>query len=201
MVWWEQPKAAAELAIVLPGQWFGCAPPPTAYATLALQALGADVAWVNYGYDRDPGFERLDKAEQEERLFHDARAGVQTALARCARDRYVVVGKSFGTLAMAQLMEEGRLPADARMIWLTPMLRDRRVRAALEALDQPALLVIGDRDPHFDPTLMEPLSQRGTCQLLVLAGANHGLTVAGDLPASVRVLERYLGALERFLAP
>jgi hypothetical protein len=45
MVWWEQPEAADEFAIVLPGQWFGCGSPPTAYATLALQALGADVAW------------------------------------------------------------------------------------------------------------------------------------------------------------
>jgi hypothetical protein len=43
MVWWEQPEAADEFAIVLPGQWFGCGSPPTAYATLALQALGADV--------------------------------------------------------------------------------------------------------------------------------------------------------------
>lgn len=199
MVWWEQPEAADELAIVLPGQWFGCASPPTAYATLALQALGADVAWVNYAYDREPGFERRDKAEQEERLFQDARAGVETALARCARERYVVVGKSFGTLAMSHLMDEGRLTVGMCTIWLTPMLRDQRVRSALEALDQRGLLVIGDRDPHFDPTLMEQLSQRGTCQVLVLEGANHGLIVDGDLPATARVVERYLRALETFL--
>jgi pimeloyl-ACP methyl ester carboxylesterase len=166
-----------------------------------LLALGADVAWVNYAYDRDPGFERLDKAEQEERLFHHAQAGAETALARCAHNRYVVVGKSFGTLAMAQLMHEGRLTAASRTIWLTPLLRDRRVRSALEGLDQPGLLVIGDQDPHFDPALMKRLSQRGVCQVLLLERANHGLTVEGDLPASARVLERYLRALESFLAP
>jgi hypothetical protein len=24
MVWWDQPEAADQFAIVLPGQWFGC---------------------------------------------------------------------------------------------------------------------------------------------------------------------------------
>jgi pimeloyl-ACP methyl ester carboxylesterase len=201
MVWWEQPEVANELAIVLPGRWFGCASPPTAYATLAFQAMGADVAWVNYAYDREPDFERRDKDEQEERLFHDARAGVETALAQSARVRYVVVGKSFGTLAMSQLMDEDRLIPGTRTIWLTPMLRDQRVRSALEAVDQPGLLVIGDRDPHFDPTFIEQLSRRGTCQVLVLEGANHGLVVDDDLSATARVVDRYLSALESFLAP
>src|SRR5258708_38670273 len=116
MVWWEQPEAARELGIVLPGRLFGCAPPPTVYATLALQTVGADVAWVNYAYDRELEFERLE----EERVFQDARAGVEAALARSARDRHGVVGKSLGTLAMAQLMADGRLPAGPRTIWPTP---------------------------------------------------------------------------------
>lgn len=200
MVWWEQTRAASELAIVLPGRWFGCAPPPTAYATLALQALGADVAWVNYAYDRDPGFERLDEARQQSRLFQDARAGVNAALNRRSHDHHVVVGKSFGTLAMAQLMVERRLPTRSRTIWLTPLLQDLRVRSALEALGQPGLLVIGDRDPHFDPDFLERLPQRGMCQVLLLERANHALNVDDDLPASARVVDRYLATLQSFLA-
>jgi predicted alpha/beta-hydrolase family hydrolase len=199
MVWWEQPEAANKLAIVLPGQWFGCGPLPTAYATLALQARGADVVWVNYSYDREAGFARLDQAEQENWLFQDARAGMESALSRGPRDRYVVTGKSLGTLAMTQLMDEGRLPADARTIWLTPMLRDGRVRRALEALDRPGLLVIGDQDSHFNPAFIDALANRGMCHVVVLAGANHGLTVAGDLAASARVVEHYLIALSTFL--
>jgi hypothetical protein len=39
-----------------------------------------------------------------------------------------------------------------------------------------------------------------TCTVLVLEGADHGLNVGVDVPATVAALERYVAGLARFLA-
>jgi predicted alpha/beta-hydrolase family hydrolase len=201
-VLWERPPEtpADELAIVLPGAWFGCQSPPTDRATLALRAAGADVFWVNYSYDREPAYGEASSAERQAWTLADARAGVEAALARRPYARHVVVGKSLGTMSMARLAAEGRLPDAARTIWLTPVLRDEAVLSCLEGLTHPGLLVIGDADPYHDAKFVRRLAGTGRCDVLVLEGADHGLNAGTDVAATAAITARYLARLAEWLA-
>ncbi|MBO0838801.1 MAG: hypothetical protein J2P28_25245, partial [Actinobacteria bacterium] len=108
--------------------------------------------------------------------------------ARAAGDyrELCLAGKSLGTLAMAELIASDPDLAGARTIWLTPLLRDERVGAALGRLDTPGLIVIGSEDPHHDPALLADL-QTGGHRVLVIAGAHHGLAIDGQAVASAEI--------------
>ncbi len=126
----------------------------------------------------------------EEWVGEDARA----ALAAVEEyDPLVLVGKSLGTIALAELYRTADL-GQAPSIWLTPLLGQEAVRNALASLDAPALVVLGTADPHSDPAL---LPQDGF-ETLVVEGADHGLELP-DPVASVDALRRVVDAMARFL--
>lgn len=133
-----------------------------------------------------------------EGLMDDVEAGLAAATSRRAYARMAAVGKSLGTRAMAELVTAGRLPPSAATVWLTPVLADPCVRAALDAAAGPRLLVIGDADPYHDPALLDRLRDDGF-EVLVLAGADLGLNVGTDHAATFRSMERYTSDLAAFL--
>jgi hypothetical protein len=102
----------------------------------------------------------------------------------------LLIGKSLGTYA-ASIAAERSLPA----IWLTPLLYDPIVVAALEQATAPALLVGGTADQSWDGDLARRLSPH----VFEVDGANHGLYVPGPLVESVAVLGRVVVAVEEFL--
>jgi pimeloyl-ACP methyl ester carboxylesterase len=102
----------------------------------------------------------------------------------------LLIGKSLGTCA-APIAAERSLPA----IWLTPLLYDPIMVAALEKATAPALLVGGTADQSWDGDLARRLSPH----VFEVDGANHGLYVSGPLVESVAVLGRVVVAVEAFL--
>ncbi len=102
---------------------------------------------------------------------------------------------------MARLMAEGGLPGGVRTIWLTPLLRDPRVASALHALDQPGLLVIGDRDPFLEPELLDRLSQRGTCRSCCWRARTTGSRSTAISPRPPASWSAAWPPLDGFLAP
>jgi hypothetical protein len=102
----------------------------------------------------------------------------------------LLIGKSLGSYA-APIAAERSLPA----IWLTPLLYDPIVVAALEQAPAPALLVGGTADQSWDGDLARRLSPH----VFEVDGANHNLYVSGPLAESVAVLGRVVVAVEEFL--
>lgn len=82
----------------------------------------------------------------------------------------LIVAKSLGTLALPWAVEN-RLPG----VWLTPLLKDADVVAAVEEARQVTLLVGGTNDPHWQP----PIAVGPGVTLLELPDANHGLQQPG----------------------
>src|SRR5450759_600262 len=77
------------------------------------------------------------------------KTSVEAAVARARRELdavtaqvHLVVAKSLGTMALPDAAERG-LPG----VWLTPILNDPKIAAALRRLSVPALLVGGTADP------------------------------------------------------
>ena len=104
--------------------------------------------------------------------------------------RPLLIGKSQGTNAAA-LAADRSLPA----VWLTPVLTVPWVVAALERATAPYLLVGGTADKLWDGAVARRLSPH-VCEV---AGADHGMYVAGPLTESIAVLGRVTVAVEEFL--
>lgn len=66
-------------------------------------------------------------------------------------------------------------------VWLTPLLGDASVQAALREVQRPTMLVGGTADPYWD---RQEIVGAGV-QIVELAGADHGLQRRDDWRGSV----------------
>jgi hypothetical protein len=102
----------------------------------------------------------------------------------------LLIGKSLGTVAAGVAADRG-LPA----VWLTPLLTEPWVTAALGRASAAFLLVGGSADPYWDTALAHRLS----AHVLEVDGADHNMYVPGPLTDSIAVLNRVVLAVEEFL--
>lgn len=103
--------------------------------------------------------------------------------------RPVLVGKSLGSRA-APVAADRELPA----VWFTPLLRNPDTVAALRRCSAPFLLIGGSDDESWDGTLARELSPH----VVEIPAADHGLSVPGELAATLAAHSVALSAVERF---
>ena len=164
-------------AVVVPGRMFGPAAPLLMFAGDVAQERGATVH--RHWWTAEPRIDEPDWVRGELVPVLDGLPG-----------RPLLIGKSLGTRA-AGLAAERELPA----VWLTPLLTEPAVAAALGRTTAPFLLVGGTADPAWD----SDLAARLTPHVLQVDEADHGMYVPGPLTASVDVLARVVVAVELFL--
>lgn len=112
------------------------------------------------------------------------------AVAAESASRVLLVGKSLGTFASRLAAERG-LPA----IWLTPVLTDPRIVAALSRATAPALLVGGTADSMWVPEVA-----RGSGHtVLEIPDAHHGLEIDDDPVRSAGILRDVVVAMDQFV--
>jgi hypothetical protein len=179
----------SRLAVVLPGMIGGWLTVAVYYPVLGILDEGFDTLCLDWTHQEVP---------DRERLREDASAGVRAGAAAGDYRQLILVGKSLGTRAMAEIVMGDAAFARAPTIWLTPLLKDDRVAAALQLLVTPGLIVIGTEDPHHSAEALSELEGRGH-RTLVLAGAHHGLAVEGDAVASAEIPRRLVGAVLDYL--
>lgn len=102
----------------------------------------------------------------------------------------LLVAKSLGTLAAARAAALG-LPA----VWLTPLLSEPDAADVLRSYPAAQLVVIGSEDPYLRRDVLDELPG----QRLVVPG-DHILRVPGDPAAMVAAHERFVRALDAWLA-
>jgi len=191
--------ATSHLAIVLPGYGYNCDMPVLYFTVSHLLDQGVEVLQVDYAYSRLPAYRALDAEERQRWLVADVTAACRTALAQRPYQRLTLIGKSLGTRAMAHLLATEEALQSTATVWFTPPWHEAPIRASLLAARQPALVVIGTADPHYDPDLAAEIRQAINGKMLVIADAEHGLEVTGDVVRSVQAIEQTMRAVQRFL--
>lgn len=194
----KQQQPAAHLALIFPGYNYNGGMPLLYYSGLQLLERGADVLRVEYTYSSQPGFAALPDAEKGIRIRADVTAALNAALALRPYQQVTLIGKSIGTRALGELLADPRL-AQARCVWLTPLLKSDALYQQIESAAQPGLFVIGSADPLYHPARFASLSGRPGCSGLVIPGADHSLEIPEDFWASMNALQSYLHALESFI--
>ena len=195
-----QEKEARQVAVIFPGVGYTCHMPLLYYPSQALLALGMDVLWVEYNYIRQPAYRMLSGAEQNQWLIADVAAACKNVRAQRAYQEIVLIGKSMGTRAMAQLIATDARLAQCRDVWLTPVLRDDTVREQIRSRRQ-ALVVIGTADPYYDSAYLAELQAETPSRVLVVQDADHSMEIKGDVRSSLMVLEKVTLAIEVFFSP
>lgn len=183
--WFAQPTHPLGTAILLPGRMGGIATPLLHWPAVLLTEIGWSVLGLRWNENRLSS----EGAASQVRRCADA------ALNQAPSDKPVlVVAKSLGTLALPWAVEN-RLPG----VWLTPLLQDPAVVAAVQEARQLTLLVGGTNDPHWQP----PAAAGSGITLLELPDADHGLQQPRDwrrsLLQQVEIFDRVSQLAEQIL--
>jgi hypothetical protein len=194
-----QEDETRHLGMLFPGYGYRATMPLLYYPERLLVARGADVLRVEYAYDRQPEFRRMDQAQRDRWFYGDVRAVCDAGLAQRLYERVTLVGKSIGTQAIGHLLEVEERLSRAEYVWLTPLLRDLLLRAQIERGRPHSLFVIGTADPHYSLSALSEAEDATGGQSVVVEGADHSLEIGGDILRSLHAMEQVMGALERFL--
>ncbi|GLI28365.1 hypothetical protein ARHIZOSPH14_26070 [Agromyces rhizosphaerae] len=166
------------VALVLPGRGY-TAQAPLLYWTASALAAGG---WRTYAVEWHPTADALD---QGPRAFVEA--AVAEARASLPADPSLIVGKSLGSFALPHAVATGTAG-----VWLTPILTDDEIAAALRDAPDTHLAIGGTADAPWRPERVD-----GTSAALVsVDGADHGLGV-GDWRAS---MQHHAEVVERIVA-
>lgn len=164
-------------AVLLPGQRYGASMPLLWFTRELLQARGFTVLAVEAAKGDWP----LGVADAALTHLEDA-------------DQVLVVAKSASSRA-APLVTRRGLAA----VWLTPLLNDLAVVDAIAATRAPALVIGGTADSAWDQQAALRLRAKGH-DVIEVPGADHSLQFPDNTFASVAALNRYLEALDLFVA-
>lgn len=164
--WFAQPNTASGKAIVLPGGSFGAGTPLLHWTSMALTQHGWSVRTASW----DEEALELGPADHVIAVATSALERVPSSLP------VLVVAKSLGTLALPWAVAEG-LPG----VWLTPLLDDASVQAAVREVQRPTILVGGTADPYW---IRQEMVGKGV-SIVELADADHGLQRQDDWRGSL----------------
>lgn len=188
---------AGALAVLFPGLRYTCDMPLLYYPTRLLLQRGADVLQLHTDYTSSK-FQDLTRLEQAAIIGDDALTAVKVGLAERQYKILVLMGKSIGTLALAQLVASG-LNLEPAVIWLTPLLHQPLlVNAALQARGA-ALFICGTGDSTYHAAALAQICQQTAAQALLLENANHSLETPGDVAHSLQMMQQILQAEMAFL--
>jgi len=169
------------------------------YPRQLLLERGADVLLVEYDYREQANLRMPRDPERDRWFFDDVAAACGAGLGQRPYSRVTLVGKSLGTLAMGYLLtEDSRLP-QAQCVWLTPLLRNDRLRAQMRRVRGHSLFVIGTADGHYDPAYLDEVRLASEGESVLILGADHSLEIEGDTVGSIRAVEQTVRAIQQFL--
>jgi hypothetical protein len=198
---YRQECKANHLAIVFPGYGYQASMPALYYPVRLMLARDFDVFQVDYAYNRCADFRTSPPDEQMRWFQTDVERACDAALSQRAYRQVTLVGKSIGTRAMGHLLSADAALREVRTqcIWLTPLLREERLRAQIVEGGRRSLFVIGTADQHYAPGYLRQVQEATGGQTVVIDGANHSLEIEGDVAGSLRAMERVVRAIAQFL--
>ncbi len=189
------------LGVLVPGLNYGCDKPLLAETSKLLRARGLRVLELQLPYREHAGF----KAQQREAQLAALAADGAALLARIVAagggadgGPLVLAGKSLGSLLLGGMAQAG-LPDAARLVWLTPSLRNTALLGQMRAARRPAFSLIGSLDPSVGITRSLPYGRIPDLVHLEVGGMDHGWRHLDGEAATLRGLAQAVVGLSRWL--
>jgi len=177
----------AGLVVLFPGVHYGADGPLLYFPAQTLREAGWDTLQLTYRFQHDAlGFE----PETMPSVVEDCHDAVRSALENRSYPRLLLLGKSLGAGLAAFLCQDREAFSQARVVYLTPPIATPIFDPAFARTHQPSHIVLGTLDRFYDEEGLDRLRQARPFSLTLVEGADHSMTIPGDMDASIRVLRR-----------
>ncbi|NRD79907.1 alpha/beta hydrolase [Bacillus sp. BRMEA1] len=164
------------------------------YATMTMLHNKIDIVHIHYSYEEH--FLKKSLEEVSKTMVDDINPIISEVLNNGQYSEKIFLGKSLGTIPIANDLMKRDEFLNTTMILLTPLLKYDLIFDAILNSEHQGLLIIGDNDPHYNIDQIEELS-KSNLLIEVIQNANHHLDIGefettNSIFALSRVMEKLL---------
>lgn len=184
------------LAIFLPGIGYTVRSPAFHFSEAIFVNKYFDILKVDYRYN-DAMYDDFSMDDLTEAIIYDVRTVIDEVLQEGNYENFYLVGKSLGTIAMSSELQR-EIFADAKAIWLTPLLHKDEVFDAMLASKNEGLCMIGDNDRCYTADRYNRLLENQNITSKLYPHVNHSMEYDNDPVGSIDVLKSVINEIEHF---
>ncbi|WP_342559764.1 alpha/beta hydrolase [Psychrobacillus sp. FSL W7-1457] len=129
---------------------------------------------VHVHYSYGDTFSKKSMDEITEIMMEDVNPVILEVLQNNFYKDVIFLGKSIGTIPIANVLMKRAEFLNSTMILLTPLLNFEDIFNSITVSPHHGLLVIGDQDTHFNPSFLPKLNSTNL-NIEIIPNANHSL--------------------------
>ncbi|MEM5601643.1 alpha/beta hydrolase [Bacillus cereus] len=167
-------KGSSRVCFMFSGSGYNYDKPLFYYATMLMLENKIDVVHIHYSYDKqvmNKPIEELTKV-----MMDDINPVMKEVLKGEQYNHTMFLGKSLGTIPIANDVMKREEFLQSKMILLTPLLTFESIFDSILHSSHEGLLVIGDNDHHYNANQMDQL-YKTNLTIDVVKNANHSVNV------------------------
>ncbi|EOP53738.1 alpha/beta hydrolase [Bacillus cereus] len=187
-------KGSNTICFMFSGSGYNYDKPLFYYATMLMLENKIDVVHIHYSYDG----QLMEKPMEEvtKVMMDDINPIINEVLRNGQYNDSMFLGKSLGTIPIANDLMKREEFAQSKMILLTPLLTFDSIFDSILHSRHEGLLVIGDKDHQYNVHQMNQV-HKTNLKIDVVKNANHSLNVGEfETENSITVIAKMIGKLE-----
>jgi len=144
-------KNTDKIAVIYPGYRYGLEAPLFFYLEELLVQNGFDIIGLDYRYNENKEFIKADDDEKDKWFEYDCKAiGSEVFKAIGQYKEVLLIGKSLGTSAILNQINNSLVSEEYGIIWLTPGTSAHEIYKLLNVIRNRSLLISGTGDRYFN---------------------------------------------------
>ncbi|HIE6630474.1 alpha/beta hydrolase [Bacillus luti] len=185
-------KGSSTVCFMFSGSGYNYDKPLFYYATMLMLEHKIDVVHIHYSYDEQVMNKPMEEVTKV--MMDDIHPIMKEVLKDEQYNETLFLGKSLGTIPIANDVMKREEFTQSKMILLTPLLTFDFIFDSILHSSHEGLLVIGDKDHQYNADQIDQL-HKTNLQIEVVKNANHSVNVGGyetenSIEAIAKIIEK-----------
>ncbi|PFY97333.1 alpha/beta hydrolase [Bacillus wiedmannii] len=187
-------KGSSTVCFMFSGSGYNYDKPLFYYATMLMLEHKIDVVHIHYSYDGQLMNKPMEEVTKV--MMNDINPVINEVLKDEQYNETMFLGKSLGTIPIANDLMKREEFAQSKMILLTPLLTFDTIFDSILHSRHEGFLVIGDKDHQYNADQIDQL-YKTNLQIEVVKNANHSVNVGGyETENSIEAIAKIIGKLK-----
>lgn len=187
-------KGSSTVCFMFSGSGYNYDKPLFYYATMLMLEHKIDVVHIHYSYDGQLMNKPMEEVTKV--MMDDINPVINEVLKDEQYNETMFLGKSLGTIPIANDLMKREEFAQSKMILLTPLLTFDTIFDFILHSRHEGFLVIGDKDHQYNADQIDQL-YKTNLQIEVVKNANHSVNVGGyKTENSIEAIAKIIGKLK-----
>ncbi|HFR4146516.1 alpha/beta hydrolase [Bacillus thuringiensis serovar andalousiensis] len=187
-------KGSSTVCFMFSGSGYNYDKPLFYYATMLMLEHKIDVVHIHYSYDGQLMNKPMEEVTKV--MMDDINPVINEVLKDEQYNETMFLGKSLGTIPIANDLMKREEFAQSKMILLTPLLTFDTIFDFILHSRHEGFLVIGDKDHQYNANQIDQL-YKTNLQIEVVKNANHSVNVGGyETENSIEAIAKIIGKLK-----